>query len=117
MRIWFREFGQNLQNSQKLIHLRYFIDHNIFLIRYPRLFWVYHKKHETLTDNSSIRIYINKIENKITFKINAVIFSTLNTWNNEIIDNNIDKDKTGENVSHLEITEVILVHCNLVDNS
>ena len=25
--------------------------------------------------------------------------------------------KTGEKVSHLEITEVVLVHCNLVDNS
>ena len=26
------------------------------------------------------------------------------------------KDKYGENVSCLEITEVILVHCNIVDN-
>ena len=25
--------------------------------------------------------------------------------------------KTAEKVSHLEITEVVLVHCNLVDNS
>ena len=28
----------------------------------------------------------------------------------------INKDKNGENVSHLEITEVILFHCNLVNN-
>ena len=27
------------------------------------------KKHETVTDNPSIRIYINKTENRITFKI------------------------------------------------
>ena len=27
------------------------------------------KKHETLTDNSSMRIYVNKIENRFTFKI------------------------------------------------
>ena len=27
------------------------------------------KKHETVTDNPSIKIYINKIENRITFKI------------------------------------------------
>ena len=27
------------------------------------------KKHETVTDNPSIRIYINKIENRFTFKI------------------------------------------------
>ena len=28
----------------------------------------------------------------------------------------ITKDKNGENVSHLEITEVVLVHCDLVNN-
>ena len=30
--------------------------------------------------------------------------------------NKITKDKNGENVAHLEITEVILVHCNIVNN-
>ena len=29
----------------------------------------------------------------------------------------ITKDKNGENVPHLEITEVILVHCNIVNNN
>ena len=28
----------------------------------------------------------------------------------------IAKDKNGENVPHLEITEVVLVHCNIVNN-
>ena len=28
----------------------------------------------------------------------------------------INKDKNGENLLHLEITEVVLVHCNLVNN-
>ena len=28
----------------------------------------------------------------------------------------ITKDKNGENVPHLEITEIILVHCNVVNN-
>ena len=28
----------------------------------------------------------------------------------------IAEDKNGENVPHLEITEVALVHCNTVDN-
>ena len=28
----------------------------------------------------------------------------------------IAKDKNGENVPHLEITEVVLVHCNAVNN-
>ena len=30
--------------------------------------------------------------------------------------NKITKDKNGENVPHLEITEVILVHCNMINN-
>ena len=32
------------------------------------------------------------------------------------IKNQINKDKIGENVPHLEITEVILVHCSIVNN-
>ena len=30
--------------------------------------------------------------------------------------NKITKDKNGENVPHLEIPEVVLVHCNMVNN-
>ena len=30
--------------------------------------------------------------------------------------NKVTKDKAGENVPHLEITEVVLVHCNIVNN-
>ena len=29
----------------------------------------------------------------------------------------VTKDKNGENVPHPEITEVILVHCNVVNNN
>ena len=31
-------------------------------------------------------------------------------------ENKITKNKNGENVPHLEITEVVLVHCNIVNN-
>ena len=31
-------------------------------------------------------------------------------------ENKITKDKNGENVPHLEITEVVLVHCNIVNS-
>ena len=34
----------------------------------------------------------------------------------EITRNKITKDKNGENVPNLEITEVVLVHCNIVNN-
>ena len=30
--------------------------------------------------------------------------------------NKITKDKNDENIPHLEITEVVLVHCNIVNN-
>ena len=31
-------------------------------------------------------------------------------------ENNITKDKNGKNEPHLEITEVVLVHCNIAIN-
>ena len=31
------------------------------------------------------------------------------------IENEITKDKNGENLPHLEITEVVLVYCNIVN--
>ena len=30
--------------------------------------------------------------------------------------NKITKDKNGENLPHIEITEVVLVHCNMLNN-
>ena len=32
------------------------------------------------------------------------------------IKSKITKDENGESVSHLEITEVVLIHCNIVNN-
>ena len=34
----------------------------------------------------------------------------------ESTENKITKDKNGENVPQLEITELVLVHCNIVNN-
>ena len=42
------------------------------------------KNHETVTDNPSIKIYLNKIENRITFKIKTgyiMNFQLLKQWN------------------------------------
>ena len=33
------------------------------------------------------------------------------------IKSKITKDKNGENMPHLEISEVILIHCNIVNNN
>ena len=79
------------------------------------------KKHGENTDNPSIRIYINKIENGITFKIKTEYH--LELWTLEtlkllgITETRITKNKNGENGPHLEITEVVLVHCNIIDNN
>ena len=78
------------------------------------------KKHETVTDNPSIRIYVNKIENRITFKIKTGYYLELLTPETMKLlgstKSKITKDENGENVPHLEITEVVLVHCNIVNN-
>ena len=78
------------------------------------------KIHETVTDNPSIRIYINKIENRITFEINTGCYFELLTPETVKLlgstKSKITKDKNGENLPHLEITEVELIHCNIVNN-
>ena len=88
---------------------------------YQILFFEYIlKKNNKKIDNPSIRIYANKIENRITFKIKTGYYLELLTPETMKLlgstENKITKDKNGENVPHLEITEVVLVHCNIVNN-
>ena len=79
------------------------------------------KKHETIGENAPILIYANTITNRIVFKIKTgyklellsketmkLLGSTKDT---------IDADKNSEIVPRLENVEVVLVHCNLVNNS
>ena len=78
------------------------------------------KKHGEDIDKPSVQIYVNKIENRITFKIkNGYSLELLTPETMKLLgstENKITKDKNGENVPHLEITEVVLVHCNIVNN-
>ena len=78
------------------------------------------KKHGENTDKPSIQIYVNKIENRIIFKTkNGYSLELLTKETMKLLGstkNKITKDKNGENVPHLEITEVVLVHCNMVNN-
>ena len=73
-----------------------------------------------MTDNPPIRIYVNQIEKVITFRINTGYYLELLTTETMKLlgstKNKITLDKNGENVSHLEITEVVLGHCNIVNN-
>ena len=71
--------------------------------------------------NPSISICINKTENKITFKIRKGYYLELLTPETTKLlgksESKITKDKNGENVSCLEITEVVLMHSNVDNNS
>ena len=73
-----------------------------------------------MTDNLPIRIYVNKIQNRIIFKIKTGYYLQLlipeTTKLLGSTKNFITKDVNGENVPHLEITEVVLVHCNIINN-
>ena len=78
------------------------------------------KKHGKNTDNPSVQIFVNKIENRVTFKIkDGYSLEILTPETMKLLGstkNKITKDKNSENVPHLEITEVVLVHCNVVNN-
>ena len=76
------------------------------------------KKHWEKPVNSSIGIYINKIENRITFKIKTGYYLELLTPETMKLlgstKSKVTKNENCENVPYLEITEVVLIHCNVV---
>ena len=78
------------------------------------------KKHGENIDQLSVQIYVNKIENRVTFKIkDGYILELLTPETMKLLrstKNKITKDTNVENVPYLEITEVVLVHCNIVKN-
>ena len=65
-------------------------------------------------------IYVNKTENRITFETETwYYFELLTPETMKLLGSTkskINKDTNGENVSHLEITEAVLIHCNFVKN-
>ena len=81
---------------------------------------IFKKKHRKDIDKPSVQMYVNKIENMVTFKIkNGYSLELLTPETMKLLGstkNKITEDKNGENVPHLEITEVMLVHCNIVNN-
>ena len=77
------------------------------------------KKHETLTTIPPIHIYINRINNRLVFKIKDGYKLELQTPETMKLFGStkqlIDK-KNGEQVLSLEVVEVVLVQYNVVDN-
>ena len=74
-----------------------------------------------MAENPPIQIYPNKIKNRIVFKVKTgykLQFLSLETMKLlESTKKDVDKDKDGEDVPKLESAEVVLVHCNLVNDS
>ena len=62
------------------------------------------KRHETLTTIPPIYVYIKRISNRLVFNYLAAQKKLIVRTNN------------GENAPSLEVVEVFLVQCNLVDN-
>ena len=69
------------------------------------------KKHSANVDDPSIRIYVNKTENRITFKIkNGCYLKLLTPETMKLLgssESKITKDRSGENVPHLEVIELV----------
>ena len=73
------------------------------------------KKHETLTKIPPIYVYINRINNRLVFEIKdgyrleSEMSETMKLFGSA-------KTKNGEKLPSLEVVEVVLVQCNIVDN-
>ena len=79
------------------------------------------KKHEAIGENAPILIDANNITNRIVFKIKSGYkLKLLSKETMKLLGSTkdiIDEDKNGEKVPRLENVEVVLVHCNLVNNA
>ena len=82
---------------------------------------IFKKKHGEKTDNPSIKIYVNKIENRITFKIKTGHYLELFTAETMKLfgstKSKINKDENGENVPHLKIAILSKMIINMIQES
>ena len=111
---------KNIKAHTKIIKLKYQLQHGMMNLNsisdIQDYFEYILKKHRENIDNPSVKIYANKIENRITFKIKTGYHLELLTSETMKLlrstESKITKDKNGENVPLLDIAEVLLVHCN-----
>ena len=101
-----------------MISLSYQMDHILYQI-FKTISSIFQNHVENI-DDPSIRIYVNKTENRITFKVKTGYYLELLSPETmkllESTESKITKHRNSENVPHLEITEVVFVHCNIVNN-
>ena len=72
-----------------------------------------------MTGKLSIKMYVNRIGNRTTFRVKAghyqqLLLETMKLFGNT--KSKITKDNNCENVAHLEITQVVLAHYNIIKN-
>ena len=101
-------------------NLNYLMDH-ISVSDIQNYFEYIFKKYGEKTVNPSIRIYINKIENRITFQIiKGYYLELLTPETMKLLGSTKSKitiNENGENVPNLEIIEEVLVHFNIVNKN
>ena len=79
------------------------------------------KKHEAIADSPPVQIYGNKLKNRVAFKkktgykLELLTKETMQLLGSSKKD--IDQNKNGEIRRRLETVEVVLVHCNLLNNN
>ena len=104
---WWNEESGLPDGFHSVSDIQYYIEHIV-------------KKHETLPINPSIHIYTNRISNRFLFKIKdgyKLELQTLETMKLFCCTQKlIGKTKNRENVSSLEVVEVVSVQFNLLDN-
>ena len=73
-----------------------------------------------MTDILPVRRHVNQIGNRITFRTKTGSYlEFLMTETIKLLESTKSKittNKNGENIPRLEINEVVLVHCNIVNN-
>ena len=95
--------------------LNYLMDHILYQIF--KIILNISSKNGKETNNSTIRIYVNKIESHLKKRrhhLELLMLETMKLIGS--IKNKITKDENGENIPHIEVTEVVLVHWNIVNN-
>ena len=79
------------------------------------------KKHSESVDDPPIEIFVSKNKNRIIFKIkNGYYLEFLSLETMKLLGSTKSKitgEKNGKNVPHLEVVELVLIHCNIVDNT
>ena len=99
------------------MNLNYQMDHTQYQIFNQYIL----KKHSESVNNPLIKIYVNKTENRVTSEIkNGYYLELLTPETMKLLgstESKITNHKNGENIPHLEIVGLVLIHCNLANNN